>query len=271
MSPPLHKKKLQALSRERLRERTAAELRDYVLTNGLAPGTRLPPETELATTLGVSRNVVRQAVASLEGLGMLRVTHGSGTYVADPADTEVFHQLAAWIGSETITEADYLEVRGIWERGIYGLVMERATPHDLDRLAELAVAILETDDRAEAVARHDRFHQSLLRLTGNPFLVTMGTILHRFFWDFGYRNDQVRKPPEARLFEAHRSVVQLLSTRDQTALQEIVDLHLSPDLASNDRSKRAGAVATTATTARGQRAKATTKQPTTRQKGGNQQ
>jgi GntR family transcriptional repressor for pyruvate dehydrogenase complex len=244
-------------------------LRDYVLANGLAPGTRLPPETELAATLGVSRNVVRQAIASLEGLSMLRVTHGSGTYVADPTDTEVFHQLAAWIGSETITEADYLEVRGIWERGLYALVMERATPQELDRLAEAAEAMLATDDPSETVARHDSFHQALLRLTGNPFLVTMGTILHRFFWEFGYRNNHVRKPPEARLFEAHRTVVQLLSKRDTTALQEIVDIHLSPELRNNDQAKRGSAAETT-----GRRPRArttTTKQVPTRHKGGTQQ
>jgi GntR family transcriptional repressor for pyruvate dehydrogenase complex len=267
VSPPPRPKKLHALSRERLRERTAAELRDYVLANGLAPGTQLPPETELAATLGVSRNVVRQAIASLEGLGMLRVTHGSGTYVADPAETEVFHQLAAWIGSETITEVDYLEVRGIWERAVYSLVMERATPEDLGHLAQLAEALLETEDPAETVARHDRFHQALLRLTGNPFLVTMGMILHRFFWEFGYRNNHVRKPPEARLFEAHRTVVQLLSKRDTTALQEIVDLHLSPEPRSNGLVKRGS---TARTTDRGRRARATTKQVPTRHKGGNE-
>lgn len=189
---------------------------------------------ELATELGVSRNVVRQAVASLEGLGMLHVAHGSGIYVAHPADTQVFHQLATWIGSEAITEKDYLEVRGIWERGIYCLVMERATPQDLDRLADLAEAMVVTDDPGETTARHDHFHQVLLRLTGNSFLVTMGTILYRFFWELGYRNDRVRKPPSTRLLQAHQTLVQLLAKRDNSLLQAIVDIHLSPELDSND-------------------------------------
>ncbi len=234
MSPPLGEKTLQAVSRERLRERTAAELREYVLANRLAPGTQLPPETALAEQLGVSRNVLRQAVASLEGLGMLRVAHGSGTYVADPADSEVFRQIAAWMGTDALTESDYLEVRGVWERGVYALVMERATDADLERLDALAATLTAADEPNEIVAHHDEFHETLLRLTGNPFLVTMGTILARFFWEFGYRNAPVRKPPEGRLFAAHRTIVAVLRERDPSRLQELVDLHLSPNLYDND-------------------------------------
>lgn len=240
MSPPLAEKTLQAVSRERLRERTAAELRDYVVTNRLAPGTQLPPETSLAETLGVSRNVLRQAVASLEGLGMLKVTHGSGTYVADPADSEVFRQIAAWMGNDRLTESDYLEVRGIWERGVYALVMERATETDLDRLDALAATLTAADGPDAVVAHHDEFHETLLKLTGNQFLVTMGTILARFFWEFGYRNAPVRKPPEGRLFAAHRTIVAVLRERDPGRLQELVDLHLSPNLPDNESATSLG-------------------------------
>ncbi|HTW99449.1 MAG TPA: GntR family transcriptional regulator [Acidimicrobiales bacterium] len=233
MSPPLGEKHLRAVSRERLRERTAAELREYVLANRLAPGTQLPPEPALAEQLGVSRNVLRQAVASLEGIGMLKVAHGSGTYVADPADSEVFRQIAAWMGGETLTEADYLEVRSIWERGVYTLVMERASDAELEHLEELGEAIAGAADPEESQELHDRFHATLLRLTGNSFLVTMGTILARFFWEFGYATASVRKPPEQRLFAAHGAMVAVMRHREPSRLQELVDLHLSPNLLEN--------------------------------------
>ncbi len=233
MSPPLGEKTLRAVSRERLRERTAAELREFVLVNRLAPGTQLPPETALAEQLGVSRNVLRQAVASLEGIGMLKVSHGSGTYVADLADSEVFRQIAAWMGTDTLTEQDYFEVRGIWERGVYALVMERASDADLDELEELGEAIAASATSVESHERHDEFHATLLRLTGNSFLVTMGTILARFFWEFGYATAPVRKPREERLFAAHSAMVALLRQRDPGRLQELVELHLSPTLLEN--------------------------------------
>src|ERR1700678_2673487 len=137
MTSPVVHSSLDAVSREGLAERAAAALRGYIVANRLAPGTRLPAGPALAASLGVSDNVLRQAVASLVGLGMLRVVHGSGTYVADVADSEVFQQIAAWIGPESLSEHDYLEVRAIWDRGVYELVMKRARPADLDHLEEL--------------------------------------------------------------------------------------------------------------------------------------
>ncbi len=161
---------------------------------------------------------------------MLRVTQGSGTYVADIADTDVFRQIAAWIGSDTLSESDFLEVRAIWERGIYALVLDRTQPEDLDRLDELSTAMIETEDPQAAAAHHRQFHETLLRATDNQFLVTVGTILHRFFWEFGYEQALVRKPPAARLLDSHRTIVQLLRSRDPAAIPRMIDLHLSPRL-----------------------------------------
>ena len=219
---------LRAVPRERLTERAATALREYIVANRLAPGTRLPPEPSLADSLGVSRNVLRQAVASLQTLGMLRVTQGSGTFVADPADTEVFQRIADWMGPDALTEKDYLEVRAIWERGVYELVLERATPSDLDRLDEIASIMLESGDPKDVHARHLEFHELLLRVTGNSFLVTMGNILYRFFWEFGYRDGLVRKPPEVRVLEGHRTIVQFLRTGDPGTIPQMIDVHLSP-------------------------------------------
>ncbi len=234
MSHPFQSVPLRAPSRERLTDQTAAALRDYVVSNRLAPGTRLPAESELAASLGVSRNVLRQAVASLQVLGMLRVAQGSGTFVADVADTEVFEHMAAWMGSTPVTEREYLEVRAIWDRGIYELVMDRAKAADLDRLQAMAAAMLATDSAEDAETRHREFHEALLALTGNQFLITLGTILHRFFWEFGYLQGAVRKPPAPRLLGSHQAIVDLLRSRDRTAIDWTIDQHLSPHLSTDD-------------------------------------
>jgi GntR family transcriptional regulator, transcriptional repressor for pyruvate dehydrogenase complex len=225
---------LEPVVHQRLTEGAATALREFIVKNRLAPGTRLPAEPSLAASLGVSRNVLRQAVASLNGVGMLRVTQGSGTYVADIADSDVFQQIAAWIGTEPLSETDYLEVRVIWERGLYELVMERASSADLDRLDEIASAMLEADDPAEVTALHEEFHHTLLSASGNPFLVTLGTILQKFFWEYGYRVGHVGQPPRGRLVASHQSIVRLLRSRDRDQIGRVIDLHLSPHLDDDD-------------------------------------
>lgn len=238
MSLPIDRGSLRVVSRERLTDQTAAALREYIISNDLAPGTRLPSEKDLAAALGVSRNVLRQAVASLQGLGMLRAEQGSGTYVAALADTDIFQQIAAWVGKGDLTEADYLEVRGIWERGVYRLVMERATPEDLDRLEQMAVDMVGEHDVEHD--QHEEFHEALLGVAGNPFLVTIDKILRRFFWEFGYQNAIVRKPPEERRLVGHRSIVQLLRSGDPGTIEQMVQLHLAPHLSDDEVSKGLG-------------------------------
>lgn len=59
-------------------------IRDRIRRGDLAPGDRLPPERELADTVGISRMTARQAVAFLVREGTLVVRHGVGTFVAEP-------------------------------------------------------------------------------------------------------------------------------------------------------------------------------------------
>jgi GntR family transcriptional regulator len=64
----------------------AEQLAVAIATGALPPGTRLPPERELAESLGVSRMTVRQALGDLEHAGLLRrvVGRGGGTFVREP-------------------------------------------------------------------------------------------------------------------------------------------------------------------------------------------
>ncbi len=57
------------------------EVKAYILEQSLMPGDALPPETELAEQLGVSRNSVREAIKSLETLGIVEARTGAGLFV----------------------------------------------------------------------------------------------------------------------------------------------------------------------------------------------
>lgn len=226
---------LRSLARESLAEQAAAALRDFIISNRLAPGTRLPAEPILAQQLGVSRNVLRQAVASLQTMGFLRVNHGNGTFVADPADSDVFQQLVAWMGGKPISEEDYFEVRSIWERGVYDLVMQHASDADFDSLESMARRMEAAAGEEEAAARlHDAYHEAMLRVTGNEFMVTMGMILQRFFFAFAHRHASVRNPPEPRRWTSHREILRLLRLRDPATIPQMVELHLAPHLISDE-------------------------------------
>src|SRR3569833_4701107 len=64
-----------------LTDEAIQQIRDLIRSGELPPGSRLPPEQELAVQLGLSRNSMREAVKALELIRVLDVRRGDGTYV----------------------------------------------------------------------------------------------------------------------------------------------------------------------------------------------
>ena len=75
---------LQTIESRRLYRQIAEQLRALIERGEFEPGTRLPPERDLANQLGVSRPSVREALIALEVEGRVEVRMGSGIYVRAP-------------------------------------------------------------------------------------------------------------------------------------------------------------------------------------------
>jgi GntR family transcriptional regulator, transcriptional repressor for pyruvate dehydrogenase complex len=217
---------LPPIQHKRLTDRASEAIKDYILVNRLAAGDRLPSESRLSASLDVSRHIVRQAISSLEALGLVRVVHGRGMFVGVGLDTSVFSHVAAWINVDEITQDEYQEVRSQFDRGIYELVVARATDEELDRLQKLACAMRDAEDDVEARRLHGEFHRLLLMTTGNRFLMSLGSILDRFFWSLAARAPQVQRVPLADMRQHHVRLVEGLRRRRTEDVPDLIGLHL---------------------------------------------
>ncbi len=107
----------------------------------MTPGQRLPPERELAVSLGVNRGTVRSALRELELGGLLSVLQGSGYVVKDfresggPALVPALAELARETGDFAAVAADLLLVR----RALAGVVIERLAAQKLSRASLRAI------------------------------------------------------------------------------------------------------------------------------------
>ena len=156
-------------------------LRRAVLTGELVAGARLPPERELATTLGVSRLTLRAALAALTSEGLLAVRHGSGYVIQDfthtggaellPAVTD----LAVERGDLAAIAGELLRVRRHLARAVLERLAEHPPKPAAIRVFEAAVAAMATvaagapDPEAIAVADL-AVVAALLDATGSPVL-----------------------------------------------------------------------------------------------------
>ena len=160
--------------RGRLRDRAADQILEMVVSGGLRPGERLPPERELCERLDVSRTVVREALNLLEARGLISIEHGRGAVVSGGNTDAVRDTLGLILRVRPKALWELLEMRKILEVEISGLAAERATEEDVEamraRLRRMAACI---DVPQGYVDADVEFHALLARGAGNAVLLTM--------------------------------------------------------------------------------------------------
>lgn len=130
------------------------------------PGSRLPAERQLAASLRVARNTLREALDILAGRGLITRRAGAGSYVADPGSGDETAPVIAATGPL------HLQVmRGILEPETVRLAIINMPPAMIDRLDGILERMRATADAARFARLEEEFSQTLAEGTGNPLLL----------------------------------------------------------------------------------------------------
>ncbi|HWN31693.1 MAG TPA: FadR/GntR family transcriptional regulator, partial [Pseudonocardia sp.] len=202
---------LQPVSRPRLYEQLVERLLDYIHSERLKVGDRLPAERELATQLGVSRASVSQALVALEVQGVIDVRHGDGAVILDvPAERQILAALRARRNRlrEVIEAREALEVK------LAALAAERRTPQDLeaidDALGKMTGEVAQGD---RGVTGDEHFHAAVTAAAHSGLLAGLMTEIAELIRES--RIESLAQPgrPEQSL-RAHRKVADAIQGGD---------------------------------------------------------
>ncbi|HVE53020.1 MAG TPA: FadR/GntR family transcriptional regulator [Ramlibacter sp.] len=161
----------QADPREDGYERVLAFLRDQLVSGRLKTGDRLLPERDLASALGVSRPVIREALTALSTLGAVEIRRGYGTVVREPNFTALADYFSLVLAQQAGAVDDVMQARIAIERQAIRLACTRALAPDLERLSQALHAIQETiDDPARGGAADFHFHSMIVEAAHSPAL-----------------------------------------------------------------------------------------------------
>jgi DNA-binding FadR family transcriptional regulator len=132
----------------------ADQIRTAIVTGKLTAGERLSPERELAEQFGVSRVTVRDALRSLEAMGLIEVRVGArgGAFVTVPTGSRVAQAMSDMMMMSVVSPEDVVESRLIVELGTVTLACARATDEDIEALRDLA----ERGEKALAAGTYTR-------------------------------------------------------------------------------------------------------------------
>ena len=157
--------------RPKLSERVAATIRAQIVSGEIAAGDKLPTEHRMTETFGVSRTVVREAVATLAADGLVESRQGAGVFVRD-RPTQAFGAISAEVSKKISHALNVIEVRMGIEIESAGLAAER---RNNAQEAEIQEAFFEFDrllEIGQATGRADfDFHRAIAAATNNPFYV----------------------------------------------------------------------------------------------------
>ena len=158
---------------------------DQLIKGNLRPGDKLPTEAELRENLGASRNSVREAIKQLEAYGVLYIKRAEGTFVTDSFNAKILSPVLYSIILQNNHWEDFVDLRRAIDIGtLYVLLNRKLAPGDLAGLRraldnlELAVGS-GTLDVEQITQRDCDFHNEIIRLTGNPQLITLSDYVNR--------------------------------------------------------------------------------------------
>ncbi|MGE4292546.1 MAG: FadR/GntR family transcriptional regulator [Desulfovibrio sp.] len=207
-------------------EEVTARIREMLLSTGLGPGDKLPPERTLAERFRVSRNSVREAIRALSEQGVLESRRGDGTYVREPDGESLAAAFAASFEAQRGRIADIFQFRRMIEPAIASLAAKNASRAQRDRLKVLVCdqqrRLLAGEDDADLDAA---FHLELARASGNRVVTEALAALHEILSET--RSSFLQTPERKRLAaEAHLRIIDALEAHDPDGAAQAMDGHL---------------------------------------------
>jgi DNA-binding FadR family transcriptional regulator len=239
---------IQPLQRLSLFEALAAQIEEWILSGTLEAGAKLPSEDSLSRQFGVSRPVVREALAQLRERGLIETLSGSGTFVKRPdadhlTDAVLRHLRVAAGGTESI--AKVYEARLAIESTTARLAAERATEHDLSEIeARLETMRGAARDVQLWTASDLGFHVAVAEASHNPFLSTLLAPLVKVI-EHGIVESFKSRPAVRAGLRAHERICERIRERDGAGAEEAMREHLADSerrlTATRTRKSREGA------------------------------
>lgn len=211
--------KLHIVSRRGAVADVLAQLQAQITGGHYKPDERLPSESELCKAFGVSRPVVREALVSLQALGLTASQPGIGTFV-------VSDRVRAPLLLGRYSPANVREVRRCIEIPAARLAAERRTDRDVGELAAVLARMEDADDPARRNQLDATFHIAIARASGNPLIVKLVEDLRGVLEEHSLA--AARAPYRRRAAaEEHRAVYDAIVDRDPEAAASAMEAHLA--------------------------------------------
>jgi GntR family transcriptional repressor for pyruvate dehydrogenase complex len=214
------------IKKTRIAEEVADRIRTLMLDGAFPPGEPLPSERHLAERFGVSRGSIRDALRTLETIGLLETRHGQGTFPHELSVDRLVAPLASVMAYRPDLQDELLDVRRMFEPAVARAAAQRVTEEDLAALQRiLDVQRQKLKSSQSAIAEDTAFHAILARATRNRVVMSIMATLNDLLVESRTQSLQQKGRP-ARSIDGHESVVAALRRHDPEGASQAMRNHI---------------------------------------------
>jgi DNA-binding FadR family transcriptional regulator len=217
------------IRRRKLYEDVAERIEEMIRDGNYQPGDPLPSEREFMKAFGVGRSAVREAILSLQRMGLVVVNSGERSRVATPTPKAMVAALSG-LARILLAEPDgmrhFQDARALFEGGVAERAATRARPDDLERLR----GILERNrgrigDHAAFMRSDIDFHFAIAEAAGNPIFAALHEGVVE--WLLNQRAISGKAPDAGKdAYCAHVRIFEAIAARDGPGARAAMERHL---------------------------------------------
>ncbi len=213
------------MQKEQLSSKITREIISSIASGIYANAQRLPSERMLCKQFKVSRGTLRKAISDLDNLGVVTIKPNSGIYVNDISDTRLPERLLPR-NFKRVDINDIIFARKAIELSALESSCERINSKQIEILERLIQGMAESlHDLAKFLEYDMKFHQSLVRFSGNMVLVTAFEAIYEYHKFSSVFTSQQEGEEELAL-SYHRKLLAALEKGDVKASRKILNQHL---------------------------------------------
>ena len=219
------KTEFEIVRRNRVYEEVAKQIERLILKK-LQPGDKLPSERDLAEMLRVSRGSIRDAIRSLELLGLVEARQGTGTIVRETSENALTHPFANALKRRKELVGELLDFRKMLEPPLAARAATHASPEEVLEMEDILRRQEEKQRQGDAAVAEDaEFHYSIALASDNSVVLKVIDTVMDLLRDTRARSLQVEGRPHKSL-NGHRRILAAIKRHDAEAAKAAMRRHL---------------------------------------------
>ena len=218
MSDSMTVRLLKPVKKKNQSDQVVEILKQYIASDEIQIGDKLPPELTLAQMLDVSRSTIREAIRTLSVMGYIRIVNGKGSFLLRKEIDMPKEQIRHWFKHHNMELSEFIEVRKMIEPEAIVLAIRRGTNEEFEKLIRIQEEF-ESELKSSGPNPHlgeldASFHQMIIDMAHNAVLTQMNRVLGESFTDYRSRSFQMVNHAENAV-DPHRRILNAMESKDE--------------------------------------------------------